>query len=254
MGCGCGKAQAGQVHNAVGKKESLPPTLAAASRGRFQTALPLSVEGRRDFARIFFADQRKIYILAGGMPSMRPLQPTAGPSSAHIGDLNAQVVERAEGLFTERLTEQISQVSGKAADPAVVEALRSRAMAGMTVNVGVDFALHMKLLPTFLQPFFLIILLADMKEARAATYGFVASRPDHISGKQPEDKRTPFCVRLLSPNLLSSTEDDDKNWEVEYKVWEARASSIKQAVEMDLPTVREAISASRWDPLLAGVG
>lgn len=250
MGCGIVKAQAGQVHDvALPKKEPLPAALAAASHGRFQSALPPGNEGRRDFARIFFADQRKIFLMAKGMPSMRPLQPTAGPSSAHIGDLSEQVVERAESLFTESLTTHLTQVCGTAPDPTIVETLRARAMAAMTVNVGVDFALHMKLMPTFLQPFFLIIVLGNMEEARAATYGFVAERPQQIVGDRPESKRTPFCVRLLSPNLLSDDEAVTKQWEVEYSVRPVQTSTIMQAVQMDARSVRETINSGRWDAM-----
>lgn len=249
MGCGCGKAQAGQVHNATVKRDPLPAALAVASSGRFQSALPPESEGRRDFARIFFADQRKIFIIAKNMPSMRPLQPTAGPSSAHIGDLSEQVIERAESLFKESLLVHLKQACPSAADASMVETLRKRAMAAMTVNVGVDFALHMKLLPTFLQPFFLIIVLGDLSEARAATYGFVAERPQQIEGDRPESKRTPFCVRLLSPDLLASDEAEAKNWEVEYNVREVQTSTIMQAVEMDAPKLRESLAAERWEPL-----
>lgn len=88
----------------------------------------------------------------------------------------------------------------------------------------------MKLLPTFLQPFFLIIVLGDLSEARAATYGFVAERPQQIEGDRPESKRTPFCVRLLSPDLLASDEAEAKNWEVEYHVQEVQTSTIMQAI------------------------
>lgn len=274
MGCGSAKAQAGQVHHAAhrypkgflkgggfkGKDSgrgggaaavSLPPTLKAQPTGRFASALPPTGEGRRDFARIFFANERKIFIAAAGMPSMRPLQPTTGPSSAHIGDLSEQVVAVAEGLFTDCLTNQLVRASGTAPEPETVETLRGLAVLAMTVNVGMDFALHMQLLPTFLQPFFLIIVLGQPLEARVATYGFVAAEPQHIVGDRPESKRTPFCVRLLSPNLLGdAAEADASNWLVRYSVREVRAASVMQAVEMEMGQVREATSTGRWEPLL----
>jgi len=260
MGCGCGKAQAGQVQVAAGVKEPLPASLAAASRGRFQSALPPSSEGRRDFARIFFANERKIFLITKGMPSMRPLQPALGPSSAHIGDLNEQVVERAEALFTERFVQQLSQAMETAPDPGVMELLCHRAMAAMTVNVGFDFAVQMKLMPAFLQPFFLIVVLGDSDcspllggqlEARAATYGFVAESPTQVAGDRPESKRTPFCVRLLSQDLLTGSEDKVKNnWEVEYSVRTVQSATIQKAVEMEMQSVRDAINASRWELML----
>lgn len=186
---------------------------------------------------------------APGMPSMRPLQPTTGPSSSHIGDLSPEVVERAATLFGDCITNQLIQVGPSAPDPALVDTLRSRAMAAMTVNVGVDFALHMQLMPTFLQPFFLVIVLGEPLQARVATYGFVAEKPHQVVGDRPESKRTPFCVRLLSPNLLSTDQVDDYAWEVDYTVREVRTSAIMQAVEQDMSKVRVATSTARWDAL-----
>mmetsp|Transcript_112710 Transcript_112710/g.218407 ORF Transcript_112710/g.218407 Transcript_112710/m.218407 type:complete len:251 (+) Transcript_112710:70-822(+) len=247
MGCGCGTSQAGQVQNATtAKKERLPATIAAASRGRFQSALPSDHECRRDFARIFFADQRKIFLIARGMPSMRPLQPTAGPSSAHVGDLSEQVIERAGALFSEALSAALTQACGSTPDEGLVRSLRLRAMASMSVNVGIDFALHMQLMPAFLQPFFLIIVLGDLTEARTATYGFIAASPGQIQGDRPESKRSPFCVRLLSPNLLAA-EAEPQNWEVQYRVKEVRCSSIVQAAKNDENELREAVARASWD-------
>merc|ERR1719291_82162 len=111
----------------------------------------------------------------------------------------------------------------------LLETLALRAIASMTVNVGIDFAVQMKLMPMFLQPAFLIVLLGEPLQARAATYGFVAERPQQICGDRPESKRTPFCVRLLSPDLLAvSGEEDCKNWEVQYSAMEVHTSTITQ--------------------------
>jgi hypothetical protein len=167
---------------------------------------------------------------------MRPLQPTGCPRSAHIGDLIDEVVRRADDLFAERLTAQLKQVCNKACDPKVVGKLLPRAKAAMSVNVGLDLALHLKLMPTFLQPFFVIIISGDLSDARVATYGFVAEQPQQITGDRPEDKHTPFCVRLLSPNLLSPLKEQEnlqKSVEINYSVKAVRASTIKQVVETD---------------------
>eukprot|EP00929_Paragymnodinium_shiwhaense_P095481 TRINITY_DN56642_c0_g1_i2.p1 TRINITY_DN56642_c0_g1~~TRINITY_DN56642_c0_g1_i2.p1 ORF type:complete len:257 (+),score=58.33 TRINITY_DN56642_c0_g1_i2:77-847(+) len=255
MGCGGSKANA--VHLPT-KKDGLPASIAAAPRGKFQSTLPPRDEGRRDFARIFFAEQRKIYLFAKGMPSMRPLQPTAAPSSASIGDLSEEVIKRAEELFTDSLVQTLTTAAnGTRPTPDFVEKLTNSAMNALTVNVGIDFALHMKLMPTFLQPIFVIIVLGDPAEARAATYGFVASAPQEVAGDRPEAKRTPFCVRLLSPNLLRDGKGDsppstcdDSDWEVQYSVREVQAATILQAVEPDTPKLMAATASGRWDPML----
>eukprot|EP00434_Breviolum_minutum_P030567 symbB.v1.2.027028.t1/scaffold2740.1/size71859/5 len=83
--------------------------------------------------------------------------------------------------------------------------------------------------------------------ARAATYGFVAELPKHIYGDRPESKRTPFCVRLLSPDLISA--EDTKSWEVEYSLREIRTATIRQAVETDMEGLRKSVSTGRWDDL-----
>lgn len=248
MGCGGGKAtQASAPRKVQNSSKELTGKAKASPSGRFPSALPPSAEGRRDFARIFFANERKIFFVARGMASMRALQPSAGPSSAHIGDLSEQVVERARNLFLDVFTAQLTQVQGTAPDPSWVEGLCSKAMLAMTVNVGLDFALHMEMLPTFLQPFFLVIMLGEPLQARIATYGFVAERPDQITGDRPESKRTPMCVRLLSPDLLD--EADDQHWEVSYFIQHVSSASIKQAVEEDFHSVRKAANSGSWQLL-----
>jgi len=236
-----------------GRKDPLPGSLAKAAIGRFESTLPPIGEARRDFARIFFADERKIFVVAPGMHGMRPVQPTTGPRSAHIGDMSEQVVEKAISLFGERLTTQLEQALG-VLDSEVTSKLIERAVASMTVNVGISFAVQMSLMPAFLQPAFLIVILGGSLgqplQARVATYGFIAERPQQICGDRPESKRTPFCVRLLSPDLLAAEEDSCSGWEVQYNAKEVQTSTITQAVEMDMHKVREAIKTSRWDPLL----
>lgn len=244
---GCGNAKAGQVSDSVKKDTSA--AFKGRQTGRFITALPPVDEGRRDFARIFFANERKIFIAAPGMPSMRPLQPTIGPSSSHIGDLSEAVVERAASLFNDELTKKLQEISGTAPEPALVERLCTHAVLAMSVNVGLGFTGHMQLLHTFLQPFFLVVLLGTPLEARVATYGFVAERPNQILGDRPESKRTKFCVRLLSPDLLQD-EVDTANWEVEYRLKTVNTASIQQAVEsLDMAAVRESTHSGRWNPL-----
>eukprot|EP00439_Symbiodinium_sp_Y106_P073249 s1740_g13.t1 len=85
--------------------------------------------------------------------------------------------------------------------------------------------------------------------ARAATYGFVAEMPTQIVGDRPESKRTPFCVRLLSPDLLSAAVDTAKNWEVEYSLREIRSATTRQVVESDMEALRKSLSSGRWDDL-----
>lgn len=247
MGCaGCKVKQVGSAG-----KEPLPASLSKSPRGRFGGALPRIEEGRRDFARIFFADQRKIFFLGPNMPSMMPLQPTGGPSSAHIGDLNEQVVDKAESLFRESLVKHLEQAFSGIPKQELVDTLVQRSVAAMTVNVGIDFATTMHLMPTFLQPLFLIVVRGDgsPNEARAATYGFVAEMPTQIVGDRPESKRTPFCVRLLSPDLLSAAVDTAKNWEVEYSLREIRSATTRQVVESDMEALRKSLSSGRWDDL-----
>merc|ERR1740121_2611667 len=110
----------------------------------------------------------------------------------------------------------------------------------------------MNLMPTFLQPAFVVAVVGQPLQAKTATYGFIAERPDQISGDRPESKRTPFCVRLTSPDLLAAESDADvaNNWEVDYNAFEMCTASITQAIEMDMPKVREAIQTSCWRPLL----
>ena len=47
------------------------------------------------------------------------------------------------------------------------------------------------------------VLLAGSGRLRVATYGFVGSP---AKGDRPDRKSTPFCLRLLSPDILSDLE------------------------------------------------
>eukprot|EP00440_Ansanella_granifera_P002539 gb/GFBE01002760.1/.p1 GENE.gb/GFBE01002760.1/~~gb/GFBE01002760.1/.p1 ORF type:complete len:250 (+),score=43.43 gb/GFBE01002760.1/:1-750(+) len=247
MGC-CSSGQVGKQVGSAARKEPLPSALAKAPQGRFASQPPQWEEGRRDFARIFFADQRKIFFLGPNMNSIMPLQPTGGPSSAHIGDLNEQVVDKAVSLFTESLVAQLEQALGATPKQELVDTLVKRAIAAMSVNVGIDFATTMQLMPTFFQPLFLVAVRVDsgnVCEARAATYGFVAEKHTQVVGDRPESKRTPFCVRLLSPDLMSNTVE--KSWAVEYSMREIRTATIRQAVEADMEKLRKSLCTGRWD-------
>mmetsp|Transcript_68566 Transcript_68566/g.178571 ORF Transcript_68566/g.178571 Transcript_68566/m.178571 type:complete len:252 (+) Transcript_68566:87-842(+) len=250
MGACTGKVEAERVRDTrlLRRGDTRLSALDAPSRGSFESALPPLEEGRRDFARIFFADERKIYVMGRGMPHMRPVEPTLAPSKANIGDLSEQVVQIAEDRFTECLSKQLAQVFGRPPDSTLVATLRARATAAMTVNVGLDFAVHMGLMPTFLQPFFLIILIPELSQARIATYGFVAVRPADVIGDRPDCKRTPYCVRLLSPNLLQPA-GASEGWWVEYSLRTVASPTIKRVVEGDLSLVREAIRTAQWDAL-----
>ncbi|CAJ1350428.1 unnamed protein product, partial [Effrenium voratum] len=187
-------ARVRQVDAAV--KEPLPASLAKAPRGRFGGALPRLEEGRRDFARIFFADQRKIFFLGPNMTSMMPLQPTGGPSSAHIGDLNEQVVDKAETLFRESLVKQLEQAFGGPPKEELLHMLVKRAMAATTVNVGIDFATTMQLMPTFLQPLFLLVVRGDgaAQEVRS-----MAEAPENAPGARKvlaDEVAAPFRAEI----------------------------------------------------------
>jgi len=217
-------------------------------------------QGRRDLTRNLF--ERKIYIalprasrfpipnifIAG--PGLNSVQPTVERSSAHKGDLSDERVEMAGRIFIECITSHMQQFSGTAPDPSVVKALCGKAMLAMTVNAGIDFAEHMGMEPQLFQPFFLVILMGEPLEVRVATYGFVAVKHQQVTGDRPESKRTPFCVRLLSPDLMRAGDTDAaQSWQASYSMRKVNISSIMEAVVADMPHVRQAITSSSWGPL-----
>ncbi|CAE8587040.1 unnamed protein product [Polarella glacialis] len=83
-------------------------------------------------------------------------------------------------------------------DASALEALCGNAATAMSASIGVDFAMHVGLIPTFLQPLFLILLLQDasgnIAEARVLICGFVAAKPKHITGDRPDAKCTNWCA------------------------------------------------------------
>eukprot|EP00933_Yihiella_yeosuensis_P016800 TRINITY_DN14216_c2_g1_i1.p1 TRINITY_DN14216_c2_g1~~TRINITY_DN14216_c2_g1_i1.p1 ORF type:complete len:255 (-),score=36.36 TRINITY_DN14216_c2_g1_i1:373-1137(-) len=252
MGCFQGKV-ARQIVNSVAPKEQLPGSLASASGGKFQCDVPQVDEGRRDFARYFFGGQ-DIYIWAPCMAKMRPIQPTTGLyNAAGIGDLSkeadgseAPVIQRAQELFTSEMKRQLEQVAQTPIDEDRFQTLVERVIPAISVSYATKFTSDFNLLTMFCQPFFLIVVHEDLSKAWVATYGFVASEIKQIKGDRPQDKRTPFCARLLSPELLS---DADKSpWQVQYSVRSVKTASIGQAVEGDIPKLKDEVGSGRLLP------
>jgi len=240
----------GKAKGQVGTKplDKLPNALQATPRGAFQSTSAGSDEGRRDFSRIFFANERKIFFMGKGLNSPQPLQVTSQPSSTHVGDLSAEVVEMAAQMFGERLASALD--AAQATRPDDISALVNQIIPRMTVNVGLDFALHTGLMPAFLQPVFVIIALGEPLQFRVATYGFIAEKPDQVVGDRPETKRTPFVVRLLNTDL---TPDDTKNGgkvNVHYSAWCVQAATTQQVVDLEGNALREACNKNSWDLLL----
>jgi len=191
------------------------------------------------------ANERKIFLMAKGFQSPKPLQVTSGPSQTNIGDLNSEVISKAMALFEERLGEALQQVSARAEGEA--GRLRDLAISAINVSGGIDFATHMELMPMFLQPVFVLVVLGDMEEAHMMTYGFIAETPHQVEGDRPEAKRTSFCVRLVSPNLLAPPDAAKEVW---YSVRNVHTTAMSQVVDGDVDLMRLAATSSSLEPLV----
>lgn len=121
----------------------------------------------------------------------------------------------------------------------------------MSGSIGVEFSQHVGLLPMFMQPMFVLLILGGSGDVpiqmRMLTYGFVASSLAQTSEGRPDSKSSQFCARLASPDLLKADVGDaGKCWEWDYSVYRVKAATIKEAVERDGARLREAISCGRW--------
>lgn len=248
MGCGAGKQKNGngKIHSKQGA-EPLPPMVQATPCGHFESTSAGSDEGRRDFARIFFANERKIFAMFGDFQGPKPIQVTAQPSSTHVGDLSSTVVEKAALIFAERLGAVFE--SAAIMKPPNLEDLVDQIMAQTTVNVGIDFASQMALVPMFLQPVFVVMGLGEPLQVRVLTYGFFAEKPQQVVGDRPDSKRSPFVVRLCSPVVGSSQASPGGKVTISYRAWPVQAATTGQVVSDDAEMLRKAISMGSWEPL-----
>jgi len=231
-----------------------PPPTSSRRCGHFASAPAPLEEALRDFARVFLAGERRVFFMARGMVSMRPLTPSQvqGLGTARIGDLNPELIERAKDAFSEAAAQRLS-AAGLLEDPGapaeLLERLRDGAALAMSASVGVDFALSVGFLPAFLQPLFVLVALGGVDgaplEVRLVMYGFIAKDMDHVTRRREEVKSTPYFARLTSPDLLADMEEG-ANWEWEYGVNKVTVATAREAAERDAPRLREAVRLGRW--------
>lgn len=242
-----------QSADVVGPLRELSAQLVARPHGHFMSTLAPGPEALRDFARVFLSrgQSRKVYIMARGMVSLRPLQLSAGLGTAAVGELHEGMVGEAQTLFIDALTQWLLSVGAPLVPSEEQQRLCGAAAAAMSGSVGIDFSQHVGLLPTFMQPMFVLLILGGSREVlpqmRLLTYGFVAGSCTQVSAGSPESKNTPFCARLTSPDLLSAdVVTAGSCWEWEYSVYRVRTTNIREAAERDAACLREAISSGRW--------
>merc|ERR1719230_2369404 len=131
MGCGSSNTKVG-LATAPGP---LPPKLGKQPDGSFRTELGKGAEGHRDFARIFMANDRKVFLMAKGLPSPVPLQVSAAPATVNVGDMSHEVIARAVELLGDRLREALSAATVTMPPCHGLESLRDALISAMTVNV-----------------------------------------------------------------------------------------------------------------------
>lgn len=236
----------------------LAPSFAMRPRGTFESRAAPEQEVLRDFARIFLASERRLFVMARGMVSMRSLQQGSGASfptprvGASAGDLDANVLRNARKAFCEALTQRLGAAGAPALDEEALDRLGTHVATAMSASVGVDFALGAGLLPTLLQPLYVLVILdgcgLEPLQARMLVYGFVAGHMGHVTSNDPDSKCTPFCACLMSPDLLTGTEEHvaSPSWTWEYSVRKVSTTTIREAAERDAQLLRDMVKMGRW--------
>lgn len=242
-----------QSVDAVGPLRELSAQLVARPHGHFMSSVAPGPEALRDFARVFLSrgQSRKVYIMARGMVSLRPLQLSAGLGTAAVGELPEGIAAKAQMLFIDALSQWLLSVGAPPVPTEEQHPLCEAVAAAMSGSVGIDFSQHAGLLPTFMQPMFVLLILGGSREVlpqmRLLTYGFVAGCCSQVSAGSPESKHTPFCARLTSPDLLAADVGTaDSCWEWEYNVYRVRTTNIREAAERDAARLRAAIGSGKW--------
>lgn len=256
----CPRQMPGQLGKAVCGMWS--PKLAA-GREVLATMAAVPEENRRDFARVIYANKPNLFVLTrASRGGPQPLMLSSGPASSHVGDLGPEVLEKAVVLFKELLGKAFAPL-GEQAEAQVSgqkDALVAELVSRISVNSVLDFVLEMGLLPCLLQPLFLVCVTDKPKlSVRIVQYGFVAGAQSDVVGDRPEEKRTPFCVRLVSPDLAavadgngsasgSSSRSPSSSWS--YFARHVSVTSVVQAMTEDVSLLRRILQSGDWAPLM----
>lgn len=225
--------------------------LIAKPLGSFSSKVATGREAERDFARIVLAPGRRIFLVAKGAADMRPLR--FGPSLAHASSRDSHSSRWVQTSLREGLARQLREIGSLLLDRALEEAVCSRAVLAMSASVGVAFAIHVGLLPQLLQPLYILVLIeardGSLAQARVLVAGFVCKKAEQIVGDRPESKRTPWLALLASPDLLTSLVEPEAEWEWEYRVREACADAVTDAVMCDTSCLQDAVVSGTWSGL-----
>eukprot|EP00930_Biecheleria_cincta_P068899 TRINITY_DN56726_c0_g1_i1.p1 TRINITY_DN56726_c0_g1~~TRINITY_DN56726_c0_g1_i1.p1 ORF type:complete len:711 (+),score=95.84 TRINITY_DN56726_c0_g1_i1:69-2201(+) len=218
-------------------------------RGCFQSKIPARHEVVRDFGRIVCAPSHRIFVMSTAAPSWQPLR--LGPSLKRA--LACSESERGQWVLPslrEGLQQHMNAQRGLVLDAAVLDTLCDNAACAMSAGIGVDFAVQVGLLPSFLQPLFMLLIFKHSDgqsfSARVVVSGFVAGKPKHVKGDRPDTKCTPWVACLASPDLLASSRSPGAQWDWDYAVREAQVELIRDAVESEQMILEEDLRSGSW--------
>jgi hypothetical protein len=165
-----------------------------------------------------------MFVLTPQLGEPRELSATERASKVSIGDLSEEVLSLAEERFKDSLSAVLGKEQGSAPWSSRIAASLSVSGSGV-----MEFLQQKQLMPTFFQPRFLLFIGSD-NSVRIMTYGFVAKDIAEIRGNRPDEKCSPFLMRITSEDL-SQPEKDERM--IEYWLRQTKCTDSTKALMDD---------------------
>lgn len=136
------------------------------------------------------------------------LFPIKGSTSGSPGRIGPEACNEALGIVREEIAKEIREQgecltaagqpsSSTKVDPVVLRELVLQVAAHISVGPGVEVAMQRGLSPNLWQPIFAICI--GDGQVRVLTFAFIGGP---VSGDRPDRKRTPFCLRIATGDLV----------------------------------------------------
>ena len=144
-------------------------------------------------------------VMSSDQQSPEPIAALASSGSSNASDVQA-AMEEFESMLAARL------VPGSGAAKLGAAGVARRVVGHLSVTPALQLALYTKLPVSFHQPCYVILI--GRAQVRVATYAFVG---EPISGDRPDRKRTPFVLKILTPDLLKGDSMPAKDEEIGFE-------------------------------------
>ena len=202
-------------------------------------------EFARDFGRTF--GKGVINVVSSDRPrEMRTLEELCERGSQ--GTQQQAMDDEAKRLQLNSVVSSLLQTIGLQLDDDALDACCKRVLYNLTVTPAIDLAISHECPPALYQARFVLLVGGTPLELRVYTATYVGGP---VAGDQPQVMHTPFLLRMLTPNLLTSETDEDGahhvGGELQYTTAFTMDPRTKSLVDKDMDWFSDAVENGAWD-------